>query len=553
MKFFSPIYTCGLDDITKSNVCLSLHKSLFISSTLGNLFLTLTSFSGHKMKTAIRLLTCFSLTLSILSGCGPGSTYVKPSPSEEMVGNDEAPLSDAPESSTTTADRELPIPESDAGTAGSDVNAEHQSTTTERPVAEAEPENRQDAHEEKAQELEVVRIEDELAGTLVLIPAGEFLMGTLDSEDESLVIERPQHVVHIKNAFYIGMHEVTYEQFRRFVSATGYVTDAEKDGLGGSGFDAKTQDFITQGKQFSWRNTGFIQKDRNPVVNVSWNDAVAYCHWLTSSYQDYSFRLPTEAEREYVGRAGTTTPFGWGMNPESMIQFENVADQSLFNTISSQSDIRRLCGNWDDGFTFASVVGSFPPNPFGLHDTHGNAGEWCQDVFVEDRYLKPADFVPQTGNKRVFRGGTFLYRPGACRVGRRFGVPPITRRCDIGFRIVRDAAPVETEQALANAESLIEHELAGKLMLIPAGEFLMGSPETDPNAGQSERPRHQVTIQEPFYIGAYEVTFGQFRRFVAESEYITDAEKDGVGGWGYSNEKHDFERPPEKYSWRKTG
>lgn len=396
-----------------------------------NSFRTLVFFFGGKIKMAIKFLTCLSLTLSTLSGCGSGSTHVESSASEESVGNDDIPTPDAPIFDAET-DRQLP--------------------EVERPVAEPETANKKDAQEDKLKEPGIVKIEDQLAGTLVLIPAGKFLMGTLDSEDESFAMERPQHVVQIENEFYIGMHEVTFEQFRRFVGATGYVTDAEKDGLGGSGFDSKKQDFINQGKQFSWRNTGFPQKDRNPVVNVSWNDAVAYCHWLTSRNRNYNFRLPTEAEREYVGRAGTTTPYGWGVNPESMIQFENVADQSLFNKISPQSVIRRLCGNWSDGFSFTAPVGSFPPNAFGLNDTHGNVGEWCQDVFLTDRYLKSAEFVSQTGDRRVFRGGTFLYRPGACRVARRFALPPDTKKCDLGFRVVRNVAPIQRQQPLANSE-----------------------------------------------------------------------------------------------------
>ncbi|MCH7987911.1 MAG: SUMF1/EgtB/PvdO family nonheme iron enzyme, partial [Planctomycetes bacterium] len=281
-------------------------------------------------------------------------------------------------------------------------------------------------------------LEHDIAGRLVLIPEGEFLMGSTEDELESRASERPQHKVVIDKPFYMGAYEVTYDQFRRFVSATGYKTDAGKFRRGGSGYDSNRQDIVSR-TFFSWKNTGFKQSDSHPVVNVSWNDAVAFCRWLTAIDGKHTYRLPTEAEREYAGRAGTATEYGWGKTARSMISRENVADSSLSQILSEKSVKKKLCESWSDRFSFAAPVGSFTSNKWGLYDTHGNVCEWCQDNWDENRYLKPNNFKPPSGGRRVSRGGSFLYRPEACRVARRFAPrPPNDIRCDLGFRIVRD-------------------------------------------------------------------------------------------------------------------
>ncbi len=279
-------------------------------------------------------------------------------------------------------------------------------------------------------------IEDEIAGKLVLIPKGEFLMGCTEDEIESRPSERPQHKVVFEKPFYMGAYEVTYGEFRRFVSATGYKTEVELKHTG-SGFDKKIRD-IVRGGHYSWTNPGFKQKDSHPVVNVSWNDAVAYCQWLTDEDGDHFYRLPTEAEREYAGRGGTSTTYCWGKNAISLVLNENVADRSLSSILSQSSKTRSLCAKWKDRYPFTAPVGSFKPNGFGLYDTHGNAQEWCQEFYDKNRYLKPKNYKPLPDPQRVTRGGTCLYRAEACRVARRFSYPPNLSRCDIGFRIVRD-------------------------------------------------------------------------------------------------------------------
>ncbi len=115
---------------------------------------------------------------------------------------------------------------------------------------------------------------------LKLIPAGEFLMGSPESDKDASGDEKPQHRVRITQPFYLGIHQVTRGQFERFVEATRYQTEAEKDGKGGYGWDASSNKWV-QDPKFTWRSPGFDQTDDHPVVNVSWNDALAFCDWLS--------------------------------------------------------------------------------------------------------------------------------------------------------------------------------------------------------------------------------------------------------------------------------
>jgi formylglycine-generating enzyme len=302
-------------------------------------------------------------------------------------------------------------------------------------------------------ELEVFRepvITNSVGMKLILIPSGEFKMGSGESADDMIAFfnskyalgasaekyrdEHPQHRVRITKPFYLGAMHVTRGQFRKFVDESGFKTDAEKDGKGGSGYD-ETRKKLSQGPDYSWRNAGFTQTDEHPVVNVSWNDAVAYCRWLNRK-EGKEYRLPTEAEWEYACRAGTTTRYWCGSDPEALATVGNVADAAA----------RAEFPDWtwtikaNDGYVFTSPVGSFRPNPFGLYDMHGNAWQWCGDWYAREYYtFSPVDDPPgpSSGSSRVLRGGSTSGRPNLARSANRNAHPPDSRFYFTGFRVLR--------------------------------------------------------------------------------------------------------------------
>lgn len=287
-------------------------------------------------------------------------------------------------------------------------------------------------------------ITNTLGMKLVLIPPGKFLMGSLDDDKEAGYDEKPQHEVEITKAFYLGKYEVTRGQFRQFVEQNGYTTDAEKDGLGGQGYDALTN-LIKQprydsenrplqgsGTTYSWRDPGFAQTDDHPVLNVSWNDAKAFCDWL-SKKEGSNYRLPTEAQWEYSCRAGTQTRYSSGNDPKELAKVGNVADGTAKKKFDGWNAITA-----EDGYVFTAPVGQFQPNAFGLCDMHGNVWEWCEDWHDQNyyRYSPAQDPTGQAaGSRRVFRGGCFDISYRFCRAACRGKGSPIFRGF-VGIRVV---------------------------------------------------------------------------------------------------------------------
>jgi formylglycine-generating enzyme required for sulfatase activity len=276
---------------------------------------------------------------------------------------------------------------------------------------------------------------------LVPIPAGEFLMGneSLAADDaQEIDDERPRHQVRITRSFHLGAHEVTVSQFRRFVSETGYETDSEQgtEFVGAFGYDPQTG-ALGESAEYSWQSVGFDQTDDHPVVNVSWNDAVAFCEWLTRK-EGRPYRLPTEAEWEYGCRSGTATAYFHGDESEGLALVANVADASA----------KAKFPDWEwsikanDGYDFSAPVGSFKPNAWGLYDMHGNVYEWCADFYAEDYYAhSPTDdpMGPSVGFDRVYRGGSWASEAANCRAASRSVDEPAGRSLVLGFRVVLDS------------------------------------------------------------------------------------------------------------------
>jgi len=283
----------------------------------------------------------------------------------------------------------------------------------------------------------VLDLGDKVTLRLVLIPAGKFVMGSPATEkyhDDNEV----QHEVTISEPYYMGITHVTVDQFAAFVKATGYQTDAEKAGQS-FGFEIKDGAFdLKTVNGCSWRNPGFKQKGDHPVVQISWNDAQAFCDWL-SKRSGKTVMLPTEAQWEYACRAGTTTAYPWGDNPDDGKGWANCADQALKKAVpNAPADWTFF--NWDDGFVFTSPVKSFKPNQFGLYDMIGNAWQWCSDRYGDyDREAATDPTGPNTGSQHVLRGGSWIIFPKFCRTANRFKDDPDTRDVDDGFRVSVDA------------------------------------------------------------------------------------------------------------------
>ncbi len=447
---------------------------------------------------------------------------------------------------------------------------------------------------------------------MTLIPPGEFLMGSSDADitlalkiaDETNLVkaavrriqgESPQHTVRITKPFRLCAHEVTIGQFAKFVEQARYKTQAEE--FGGNSNTVEPAEVKPDNLKLNWRTPGQSVTDDSPVTQVSWNDAVAFCNWLSEQekldlcYQRNGstwallpkangYRLPTEAEWEYACRAGTTTQFWFG---------DDWKEHDKYGWSSKNAGAR------------PHSVGSLPANPFGLYDMHGNVWEWCHDWYQPNWYEKsPSDdpLGPSGGSSRVDRGGGWDnvpansrssyrlnnstpsfrmqyrgFRPALSSVGAQaspvtvttstppvVALPPVAK--PVGPAPPLAKAPFNAMQAKSHQDAWAKHlsitvetsnSVGQAMILIPPGEFLMGStdeqvemavkaaeemaahPSTLDRIKIAERPQHKVLISKPFLISATEVTIGQFKKFASSMSYQTEAEK--------SNASRQFRQP----------
>jgi formylglycine-generating enzyme required for sulfatase activity len=245
---------------------------------------------------------------------------------------------------------------------------------------------------------------------LKLIKPGTFLMGSPKEEQGRKDNEGPQHEVEITKAFYMGVYPVTRGQFAAFAKDADYTTEAEIEGIG-YGYNPFKNQF--ESGKYTWRKLGFKQTDDHPVVEVTWNDATAFCAWL-SKKEGKHYELPTEAEWEYACRAGTQTRFWCGDEDASLKGNANIADASFKEKCPGVI----WAATWDDGYAFTSPVGSFKANPWGLYDMHGNVWQWCADYYDATYYQNSDKKDPLNSSKsgaRVLRGGCWFIPARGCR------------------------------------------------------------------------------------------------------------------------------------------
>lgn len=277
---------------------------------------------------------------------------------------------------------------------------------------------------------------------MVTIPGGTFQMGDLSGQGKPN--ELPVHTVAVRT-FRLGKYEVTVEQFRRFVVATDYRTEAERNivallpwALEGCGIIDPSTAKLVYRKGLQWDSPGFHQQDSDPVVCVSWNDAQQFIRWLNRNTGRH-FRLPSEAEWEYAARAHTTTVYYWGDDPEHACAFANIADDTPPPGGGNRSwPVRVHCS---DGYFYTSPVGHYAPNAFGVFDILGNVREWTEDCAHDSYSGAPSDGSPWLSGdcaRRMARGNSLQGDP---RVSERGHGTVTSRDFDFGFRLAEDAAP----------------------------------------------------------------------------------------------------------------
>ncbi len=304
-----------------------------------------------------------------------------------------------------------------------------------------------------AKPTERTKVTNSIGMSLVRIPAGEYMMGSLKREMDWLRLtfkkiwreghkqwfqdELPLHPVRITKPFYMGATEVTVGQFRQFVKETGHKTDAEK-GDGGMIF-SKTEERWVPRKEMKWDSTPWKIADNQPVVFVSWNDAQAFCRWL-SRKEKRSYRLPTEAEWEMCCRGGSVwVRYPWG---------DRLPGDNDLNFGDGNPKLPESLTTVDDGYEFVAPVGSYPPNGFGLYDMDGNAMEWVADYYGRNYFDEsPVEDPPgpSSGTSRVNKGGNWFASPADCRCAFRGFSGPEMSFWNLGFRVVMDE---DREEAL---------------------------------------------------------------------------------------------------------
>ena len=369
---------------------------------------------------------------------------------------------------------------------------------------------------------------------MVLVPAGEFLMGSPDADDNAEADEKPQHQVRITQPFYLGKYKVTQAQWQAVMGA----------------------------------NPSRFKGPKNPVQNVSWDDCGQFLGKLNAKIQhahasplqagEGALRLPTEAQWEYACRAGSTTRYCFGDHESGLPEYAWYAAKSADKT---------------------HAVGVKKPNAWGLYDMHGDVEEWCADWYDGSYYAKsPTDDPtgPTTGTERVGRGGGWdspadrcrsaargAHKPGGHVGGLGFRVAQVPADAAVGSEVATPSAPLMpkpaaaktgTEVAPPSAPSKLKpmeaeavesaklwkdiafdlgNEVILELVLIPAGEFLMGSPAADDNVEADEKPQHRVRITRPFYLGKYLVTQEQWQAVMGKNPSHFQGPKNPVEmvGW----------------------
>jgi serine/threonine protein kinase len=244
---------------------------------------------------------------------------------------------------------------------------------------------------------------------MILIPGGEYLMGSAAGNSSAKSDEKPQHSVSLRS-FWMDEHEVTVSAYKDCVQADACkINEVRSEGVAGDYFsDAKYADY--------------------PVVDVTWQDASNYCAWRAA-------RLPTEAEWELAAGGTSSQTYPWGNEPKAVL---NICDVNC--------NLPHKDTSLDDGYPFQAPVASFPQgaSPYGLYDMSGNVWEWMADWYAENYYSQAPKENPQgagSGSEKVVRGGGWDSRMINTRAAKRFHYRPEIYTGSLGFRCAMDETP----------------------------------------------------------------------------------------------------------------
>ena len=279
---------------------------------------------------------------------------------------------------------------------------------------------------------------------MVVLPTGSFRMGSPSGEAGRYSDEGPVRRVMIGSRIAMGRYEVTVGEFRRFVTASGYRTEAERNTGGKKGcrtLENTTRNTWDWTPGRSWLDLEYPVKEDQPVVCVSWNDARRYIEWLNEETGG-GYRLPSESEWEYAVRARSGSRYHFGDDESELCRYGNVAD----TTRLPNGNVWTNKANCSDGAVYPTAVGSYRPNAFGLYDLHGNVREWVEDCWHDNYEGAPTDGSAWTtgcdGTRRaVVRGGSWYITPRYLRAANRGWLTPSDRDGNCGFRLVQDLNP----------------------------------------------------------------------------------------------------------------
>jgi formylglycine-generating enzyme required for sulfatase activity len=276
---------------------------------------------------------------------------------------------------------------------------------------------------------------------LMRVPAGEFLMGNRDGGAD----EQPVSSVHIERSFWMARGEISNAEFACFDPA----------------HDSRVEDKNTY--QFGIHGYPANQPDQ-PVVRVSWQEAMAFCRWL-SDRTGQQFSLPTEAQWEWACRAGASTPFSFGSLDSDFSGHANFADAKLSEFASDPYTVDKPLANptlyddwipkdarFNDGALIAVASGRYAPNAWGLHDLHGNVAEWTRSTYTAYPSATDGRDDEQRAGRKVVRGGSWRDVPTRGTASFRLSYEPWQRVYNVGFRVVCEGERESTGKTISTAD-----------------------------------------------------------------------------------------------------